>query len=258
MAGTKKPKRDEAFETNMADAELLLRMSSATQNERLRRARVELRNRVGEALRIPARCRDDIHCVESADLFIVIKPGSSSRREDFDDPRPLLRQALVAGCAATETFLNDVTMDYIGEVTKVSARASQDRPKALREIGMSIDQWLEIELHYQRRRRGLRELVLREYIAEHSSTAPNKVGHLMSLLGISHWASKLDAQRKVPKGSSVQFLDCVTRRRNLIAHTGDRKGNGRAAITASEVNEYLLGLRSIVAGLDNVVSTQFH
>ncbi len=257
MTGTKKPKRDEAFDTNMADAELLLRMSSATQNQRLRRARVELRNRVGEALRIPMRDRGEIHCVESDDLFIVIKPGSTSSSEDFDDPRPLLRQALVAGCAATETFLNDLTMDYISQVTKVSHKASTNRPKALRDIVMNVDQWLLIELHYQRRRRGLREVVLREYIGDNASTAPNKVGHLMSLLGITQWAHKLDSQRKVTKGNSVEFLDAVTKRRNLIAHTGDRKGNGRAAITAAEVDIYLSGLRSIAEGLDSIVSSHF-
>lgn len=243
----------EVFQANMNDADLLLRLADGTRNDRLRRARTEMRSRVGHALRIPASRQPDIDCVESADLFIVLKPDTRLQRADFEDLRPLLRQALVAGCAATETFMNDLVMDHLGAALR---RNAPDSPR-LQEIPMTVGQWREIETRYTRRGRGLRELVLKDFVAKYAGTSPTKVGGLMSLLGIQGWSKKIDKQRKSPKGSTEQFLTEVTERRNRIAHAGDRVGQGRAHITAAEVRPALDGLQSIVEAAESVVSEHF-
>ena len=92
----------EAFESNIADAESLVSFAVAFRNERSRGMRKELRDRVGEAIKVPAKQREDLDCIESDDLFMVFKPKSALSRADFEDLRPLLRQAIVAGCAALE------------------------------------------------------------------------------------------------------------------------------------------------------------
>lgn len=94
-----------AFEINIADARHLMRMADALSNTRARRMRKELRDRVGDALRIPAKHRDSLDCLQSDHLFVTFMPGTEVKRSDFDDPRPLLRQAIVAACAAGETYL---------------------------------------------------------------------------------------------------------------------------------------------------------
>ncbi len=249
MAGRPKPSSRQAFDSNMADARFLLRTAEGISNYRTRRARSELRARVGDALRIPTKHHTEIECVESDDLFIVIKPGSSLVRADFADPRPLLRQSIVAACAATETFLNDLVMENIGTLLSSSA-ASTAR---LSKIPMNIGMWLEIEDKYKRRRRGLRELVVKEFVQETASTSPTKVGELMSMLGVVDWAKKVDAARKVPPGDTVEFLQRVTDRRNRIAHQGDRKGRGQANISATEVDSDLIDLISVVNAMEAVV-----
>ena len=71
------------------------------------------------------------------------------------------------------------------------------------------------------------------------------------------WSKKMDTYRKSPKGSTEQFLTDVTKRRNRIAHSGDRIGQGRAHITADEVQVALDGLRSVVAAAESVVTSHF-
>jgi len=138
--------RELAFETNMADAELLVRWAVSIKNARQRRERKELRRRMGVALDIPQKRRDDIAIVESNDLSIVIKPDSAVSRADFADTQPLLRQAVVAGCAATETFLSDLVMDFISEVTaapgqlpkRLAETPIDSRPMAADRTGLQV------------------------------------------------------------------------------------------------------------------------
>jgi hypothetical protein len=49
---------------------------------------------------------------------------------------------------------------------------------------------------------------------------------------------------------SASSLERIVERRNLIAHTGDRKGRGRAAVSIDEVEADLNAIISIVAALD--------
>jgi len=83
------------------------------------------------------------------------------------------------------------------------------------------------------------------------------MGDLMAMLGISKWASHLDQARDVPPQTTETFLKMVSKRRNRIAHTGDRSGRTRAQITSEEVTEILVGLRSVVTGLDGIVTAHF-
>jgi len=55
---------------------------------------------------------------------VVLKPGSALTREDLRDSRPLLRQALVAACAAVETYMFDKAMSQIGPLIRYPARTT--------------------------------------------------------------------------------------------------------------------------------------
>src|SRR5436190_723904 len=117
MAGKSKPTARQAFDDNIADAEALVAVVRALRNRRVRRMRRELRERLGNALDLPKRDWDDLDCVESDDLFAVLKPGGRLDRNSISEPslRPLLRQALVAACAAIETFVGDRVMERLGD-----------------------------------------------------------------------------------------------------------------------------------------------
>jgi hypothetical protein len=95
--------------------------------------------------------------------------------------------------------------------------------------------------------------VIAPYVREQASTSPGKVGELLSLIGVANWSKQLDQARGVPKGDTVAFLERVTKRRNRIAHQGDRQGFGRAQLTVEQVRTDLAGLESVVSALELVV-----
>lgn len=248
MTGKPKPKPLEAFEDNMADARSLVLLAEAVTNLRARRMRRELRERVGEAIKSPKKQWADLDCVESGDLFIVILPASRLVRSDLQNRAPLLRQAVVAGCAATETYLSDRVIERARKL--VTANGELGR---LGKIPMSVGQWDAVEA-YQYRRRGITECVIAPWVRERSSTAPNIVGELLALVGIDKPLHRLDNARAVAKGTTEAELLEISERRNRIAHSGDRKGHGRASIETGEVRRQLDCLESIVQAIEAVLT----
>lgn len=243
---TLKPTPYEAFRDNIIDAEVLLSYALALKNNRTRGMRRELRDRVGEALRIRMRGRAELDCLESDDLFVVLKPDGSLSRSDFEDLRPLLRQSLVAACAALETYVADKAMDYVG-----TSLRSADIPPRMRDIPMTVGEWADIEDKYRRRGWGARSVVER-YVREQSSTSPSSMGKIISAVGIQKWSKAVDEARGLSRGTTESQLETLTKRRNRIAHAADRDGRGRAAIQPDEVRKHLQAIKSVVDALETV------
>ena len=239
----------ETFEANMQDARSLLEYAVAFRNRRSkRRMREELRDRVGEALKVPVKERERLDCIESDDLFVVFMPDGDLQRDRFDDLRPLLRSSLVAACAALETYVADRTLDFVGPL--ITKRELTPR---LRDIPLTLGDWEDIEKGYERRGRGIKNIV-DESIRELSSTAPNQIGKVLSTIGVSGWTKHVDGARKVRGGRTVADLDEITERRNRIVHAADSKGRGRAALSPDEVERHLGNVESIAAGIESVLA----
>lgn len=246
MAGRRKPTARQAFDDNLDDAEALVSVVRVLQNRRVRRMRLELRERLGSALGLPKKDWDHLDCIESADLFAIFKPRSQVDRDSLSDKRlkPLLRQALVAACAAVETFVGDRVMERLGE-----ALDSDPRPTRLLDLPMTVRDWLWIDETYERRRWGLREVVEVE-VRRLASPAPSQIGIVFGTIGEKALWKRVDQRRGKSKGSSEGQLDKIYERRNRIAHQGDRSGRGRAAITVDEVENDLKHIAEIVNALD--------
>lgn len=207
MAGRPKPTAREAFDDNLSDAEVLVAVASALQNRRRRRMRSELRGRLGGALGIPERDWADLDCIESNDIFAIFKPGSRIGRESLsgDRLRPLLRQALVAGCAAVETFVGDRVMECLR-----GALDSDPRPSRLLDLPMTVEDWLWIDEHYERRRWGLREAIEIQ-VRRLASPSPSQIGVAFGVVGEKNLWKRVDRRRRVPAGSSEAALDRMHR-----------------------------------------------
>jgi hypothetical protein len=247
VAGVKQPKPIEVFEANIADAERLIALTQALLNTRSYRMRRELRESVGQALRLPQRDWDDLDCVESGEVFVVLKGSGFVRREHFDEQelRPLLRQAIVAIAAAVESYVAEKACSCISD-------AWDRQPDRLRQLAVSLGDVIDIEAKYQRRKWGYRELVER-HLEREASSDPNKIGIVFSTVGKKGFWGKLDAERGVAKGKSHKQLDALAARRNKIAHTGDRVGSKRATLSISEVEEHHSNAKSIVEALERVL-----
>lgn len=247
MAGQKKPRARDAFNDNMADAEALLALARALRNKRVRQMRTELRERVGDALRVPKKKRVELDGIESDDFFIVIKPGASVTRQHLSETqglRPLLRQAIVAACAAVETFCADRVMERLGVVLR-----QPKCPDRLADVALTVGDWLAVTKKYERQQWGLR-LLLEEEARQFSSAAPSKIGQLFSWIEEKDLWKRIDARRKASKGASAKEMERIYERRNRIAHQGDRVKRSRAAITIEEVADDLALIQEIVEALD--------
>lgn len=248
MAGKKKPSARAAFDDNAQDAVALVQLAESLENRRVRRMRAEKRDRLGEALGIPKRKRDELDCIESKDVFAVFPPGSAIDRSAFSEQglRPLLRQALVATCAAVETFVADRVMERWSDAVN-----SQAPPGRLLALPMTVGDWIAIEGKYQRRKWGLREIAEVE-IRQMSSPSPAQIGKTLSIVGVRDLWKKVDRHRGKKKGASASCLDTVYLRRNKIAHQGDRVGVGRAHLTVNETRGLVDEVIEIVDAIDAV------
>lgn len=247
--GKRKPKAIEAFEDNMADARLLVGLAKALTNTRTYRPRKELRAALSQALKMRKRDYDEIDVIESSDFFVVLKPRSAVTRHDVADMRPLLRQAIVAACAAFETYVGDRVMELLGPVLR-----QPEKPRRLLDIGMTVRDWYEILERYKRRGWGVRVVVERA-VRELASPAPSSIGRAFAIVGRKDLLSAVDSARGLPKGASETCLQRIYERRNRIAHAGDRHGRGRASITHEEVDADLNEISQIVEVLDLVTAT---
>jgi hypothetical protein len=238
----------QTFEDNMADARRLLELAGALGNQRQRRMRRELREKVGEALGVQKRHRDSLDCVESERVFVILKPDKGLIRDDFADEalRPLLRQAIVAIAAAVETYVADQAICMIG-----SALDLDPLPKGLRELSVSMAEVLDLE-RYQRRGWGHRRL-LEDHLRQEASAAPSKIGQVFGTVGVEKLWRQVDAERKVKKGASETQMDALAKRRNQIAHSADWIGRGRAALGKDEVAAFERDAREIVEAIDAVL-----
>lgn len=246
MAGKPKPRARQAFDDNMADARTLISFARALRNRRRRRMRRELRERIGTALSLPKKLWNQLECLESDAVFVVFKPGATLTRSDFDERRlrPLLRQAIVAGCTAVETFVADRVMERMSDVL-----TRDDKPARLLDLPMTVGDWLTIEQQYQRRKWGLRQIIEFE-VRQQASPAPAQIGILFGLIAEKDLWKRVDARRGVTRGDSETRLESIYKRRNAVAHTGDRVGRGRAPIEIEEAEQALVDLEAIVIAID--------
>ncbi len=249
MAVVRQPSPLEAFELNINDALWLLETADALRDKRARSLRTELQTKLGVALGVPVRDRGRLDAIESDDLFIIIKPGASVARDHVEDLDPLYRQAIVIAAAAVETYVTDAVSRRIGRVLY----DGEPLPRQLSELNLTIADWNKIENDYQRRRRGLVEVCLRPRIAELSSAHPDPMTKLLSMVRLDKFAGKVDVKREVEKGTTEKQLKDLATRRNAIAHSGDRKGRGRAPIDLLTAQTHIENARSIVEALDAIL-----
>jgi hypothetical protein len=247
MAGKPQPKPIEVFEANIADAERLLAFARALTNGRKYGMRRERRESVGQALRLAKSKWGSLDCVESDDVFVVLKPGGAVRREHFTEAelRPLLRQAVVAAAAAVESYVSEKAATYV-------AAALADPRDRLKEVVISLVDVIEIERRYKRRAWGYRA-VLESYLEREASSDPAKIGKVFSTVGQRGFWSKVDSKRRVPKGTSEAQLRALTERRNKIAHTGDRTPTGRSSLALTDATALVANAKSIVEAMETVL-----
>lgn len=240
----------EVFEENLADAHQLIELTGALANYRKYRTRREKRDALGRALGLRKRDWDSLDGVESPQAFIILKPGGDLDRSQFTEEalRPLLRQAVVAICAAVETYVLAKASDLVG-----AALDQEAVPKRLCDTPLTIGQVVEIERRYKRRRWGYRD-VIEDHLRELASAHPDQIGKVFSAVGIEKLWSQVDGRRGLRRGRSAGEMKDLVERRNRIAHAADWVGGGRAHLTVDEVERFYENAKAVVEAIDRIAT----
>jgi hypothetical protein len=119
----------------------------------------------------------------------------------------------------------------------------------LRAIRVTLGDVFEIEQTLQRRRFGWRR-ILQERIEREAGSAPNKIDKVFGWVGTAVPWGRIDDRRHVRRGESRRQMEALAKRRNRIAHTGDRVGAKRATMTLAEADGHLNNAKAIVEALE--------
>jgi len=151
---------------------------------------------------------------------------------------------VVAVAAAVESYVSEKACCYISE-----ALDGEETPRRLLDIPVTFEKLRWIEDTYERRRWGQRR-ILKDHLENAASVDPGKIGTVFATVGKRSIWKPVDRKRGLDSGTSERQLGELALRRNLIAHTGDRKGTGKAPLSVGEVEEWLSHARSIVQALE--------
>jgi hypothetical protein len=250
-----KPTPMEAFDLNMSDAIWMIELAEALDNQRPKGVYSNTRESLGTALRMTKSERDGFEVTESADFFVIIKPGSAMSRDSLQDRTALLRHAIVAACAATETFFADLIVDLVRPQLHAHRTRHTTLPRKLRDVTLTVGDAVDLD-HRYKSRRGLTEQVVGPYIRDKASVHPDSLGPLLQLAGHSDALKRIDRELQHEKGWSYQRMSEIAQRRNRIAHTGDRQGRGRKHLSAEEARSITDDLTAIVRAAEALLVPQ--
>ena len=149
--------------------------------------------------------------------------------------------------AAVETYVADKACCYLSEALR-----AEPRPPRLDRISLTLGDLLRMEERYVKRGWGRREMV-RKHIEDLASADPDVIGQVFSMVGKGKFWGQVDQQRRVKGGTSRDQLADLCKRRNRIAHAGDRLGTGRAALSLPEAEAHLAHSKAIVEALEIVL-----
>jgi hypothetical protein len=147
--------------------------------------------------------------------------------------------------AAVESYIAEKAATYIGD-------ALDGHSGRVRTVNVTLGDVFDIEQTLTRRRFGWRR-ILQEKIERDASAAPRKIDSVFDLVGKSVPWSKVDKNRKVANGKSREQMEELAKRRNRIAHTGDRVGSGRAAISISDAQDHLENAKEIIEAMETLL-----
>ncbi len=258
----------EVFNDNMADATRLLRWAQALKNKRRRSMRTEQREAFLTMRRMRRADLDDLDCVESDDLYIVLLPNGP-RALDKDDftrtgTEPLLRQSVVAMAAAVEGYVHTKTQQFLTEALDEAeayiAEPDGKQPgvvRALKKMNMSLMDAMELverQRDGKRIRWNFRDMLRRE-LHNFSSSDPDRFGKAFSMVGKRIDWKRIDKDRGLnpPKqGDAESYLDlkALAGRRNDIAHRNDRGRSKKATIRLKDVLTFRSNAIEIIAGIE--------
>jgi hypothetical protein len=227
---------------NFSVAEQLLRLYELFRDLRQDAAPNDLRLAVCKELRLPETAH--LQHASNDQVIVVAKaqPPIPAALLTPDGGNFLLRQAVVVGCTALESFFWDALRENVLTIVRARRRGADE---ALRKLTLTLDDYLSLE-GYEDPEVRLQQIILKNF--ERGTLYDiSSIERIASILTVKDYWRLVAKRCGLSDGDIKRQLGELIARRNLIAHRADRPDDNATAPEEAD----RLGLREIAYAWTN-------
>ena len=170
----------------------------------------------------------------------------------------LLRQAVVVGCTALESFFWDALQENVLTIVRARKRGADE---SLREITLSLDDYLSLEGYADSDVR-LQQIILKNFERATLYDA-SSIENIAKILTVKDFWAKITAKTGNPDNEIKRHIGEIIQRRNQIAHRADRPdenadkpeeqdGHGLRAINYAWANTRVATAKNVVSAASEI------
>jgi hypothetical protein len=148
----------------------------------------------------------------------------------------LLRQAVVVGCTAVESFFWDALRENVVTIVRARKRGADE---SLRKLTLTLDDFLSLD-SYQDQDARLQQIILKNF-ERGTLYDTSSIDKIANVLTVTRFWPTVSQKTGLPESDIKRQLADLITRRNQIAHRADRPDD--SAQTPEEVDGH--GLRAI-------------
>lgn len=248
--GTAKVTFDKAIDR----AEYLLRLAEGLTDHRQRGARADWGRSFKALMHWPKG--HVIERVDSKDVVVVIRDGSTLSRDDFSTSAldDLLRASLVMAVAAMDAYFHAKILRYVVS----HSRKASPSGRLLNERILVSD---FIEGRKRQRANTALRAALERNLSYQSLQHPEKIADALGLIGVCKFWDEIAKALKRAKKDLCDEIGAIVRRRNQIAHEGDLSQSKKArnqdrSIANKYVRDSITTLKQFVDAADVLINSK--
>lgn len=148
----------------------------------------------------------------------------------------LLRQAVVVGCTAVESFFWDALRENVVTIVRARKRGADE---SLRKLTLTLDDFLSLD-SYEDQDARLQQIILKNF-ERGTLYDPSSIDKIANVLTVTRFWPTVSQKMGIPESDIKRQLADLITRRNQIAHRADRPDD--SAQTPEETDGH--GLRAI-------------
>lgn len=170
----------------------------------------------------------------------------------------LLRQAVVVGCTALESFFWDALRENVLTIVRARKRRADE---SLRKLTLSLDDYLSLE-GYEDPDVRLQQVILKNFERGTLYDA-SSIENIAKILTVKDFWAKVAAKTGNPDNEIKRHIGEIIQRRNQIAHRADRPdenadspeeqdGHGLRAINYAWANTRVAAAKNVVSAASEI------
>lgn len=176
----------------------------------------------------------------------------------------LLRQAVVVGCTALESFFWDALRENVLTIVRARKRGADE---SLRKLTLSLDDYLSLE-GYEDPDVRLQQIILKNFERGTLYDATS-IENIANVLTVKDFWAKVAAKTGNPDNEIKRHIGEIIQRRNQIAHRADRPdesadkpeeqdGHGLRAINYAWANTRVATAKNVVSAASEIFGATLH